>query len=79
MTRKLEVEVALKRAPWLLAVLLAVLPAGGCGADKAVACEPCANTEDCEAGLTCQLFEDSQGNRRNLCGDENPNMVCPAR
>ena len=69
----------MKRAPWLLAVLVAAAPLAGCGADKAVACEPCANDDDCEAGLACQLFEDTQGNRRNLCGDANPNMVCPAR
>ena len=53
--------------------------AGGCGADKNVACEPCANSDDCESGLTCQLFEDSNGVTRNLCGDTRPNMVCPAR
>ena len=70
----------MKRPPGLLAVLFAVAAfAAGCGADKNFACEPCANDDDCEAGLACQLFEDSQGNRRNLCGDDNPNMVCPTR
>lgn len=72
----------MKRAPWPLAVLVAASAlAGGCGADKNVACEPCANDDQCDAslGLTCQLFEDTQGNRRNLCGDANPNMVCPTR
>lgn len=69
----------MRRAPWLPAVLLAAAAMAGCGADKNVACEPCANDDDCEAGLACHLFEDSQGNRRNLCGDTNPNMVCPAR
>lgn len=68
----------MKRPRFLLAVLTAI-PLLGCGADKNVACEPCANDDDCEADLACQLFEDSQGNRRNLCGDDNPNMVCPAR
>jgi hypothetical protein len=51
----------------------------GCGADKSLMCEACADTDDCEAGLTCQLFQDSSGNTRNLCGNTDPNMVCPAR
>ena len=65
------------RAP--LIVLLAILPFSGCGADKNALCEPCANTDDCEADLTCQLFQDSSGNTRNLCGDASPNLVCPSR
>jgi hypothetical protein len=73
-----EDQVRIRR--WSLIVLLAAVPlGGGCGADKSLACEPCSNTEDCEAGLTCQLFEDSAGNTRNLCGDASPNMVCPSR
>lgn len=42
------------------------------------ACAPCGSSADCRAGLTCQQFRDSAGNVRNLCGDANPNMTCPA-
>ena len=64
---------------WLLVVSLAVVPLAGCGAGRNKACEPCANADDCEVGLSCQLFRDSSDNVRNLCGDANVNMVCPAR
>ena len=64
---------------WKLVILLAALPLAGCGADRNKACEPCSNTDDCEVGLSCQLFEDTANNTRNLCGDANVNMICPAR
>lgn len=62
-----------------LALVLCLLPLAGCGNDKSQACEECSNVEDCDDGLTCQQFRDSSGNIRNLCGDANPNMTCPAR
>jgi hypothetical protein len=67
------------RSRWILALVLAALPLAGCGSNKNGACETCSNVDDCESGLTCQQFRDSQGNIRNLCGDANPNMTCPAR
>lgn len=42
------------------------------------ACTACSSSADCQAGLTCQQFRDAVGNIRNLCGDANPNMTCPA-
>ena len=69
----------MKKSRRLLAALILAAPLAGCGADKNSACEPCANTDDCETGLTCQLFEDPAGATRNLCGDTSPNMVCPSR
>jgi hypothetical protein len=58
--------------------MLAALPLAGCGSDRNSACEPCANVDDCESGLTCQQFENRDtGAIRNLCGDANPNMTCP--
>lgn len=67
------------RSRWMLVFVLAVLPLAGCGGSKNAACEPCTNVDDCQSGLTCQQFRDSAGNIRNLCGDANPNMTCPAR
>ena len=67
------------RSRWMLAlVLAAALPFAACGG-KNSACEACSNVDDCESGLSCQQFRDSSGNIRNLCGDANPNMTCPAR
>jgi hypothetical protein len=65
------------RSRWLLVLLLAAMPLAGCGDNKNSACEACSNVDDCESGLTCQQFRDSNGNIRNLCGDANPNMTCP--
>ncbi len=59
-------------------LLLAAMPLAGCGEDGNTACEPCANDEDCESGLTCQMFRSTDGNILNLCGDANPAMTCPA-
>lgn len=59
--------------------MLAVVPIAGCEAGKSKACEPCSNVADCEAGLTCQVFNDQNGNDVNLCGDASPNMICPPR
>jgi hypothetical protein len=67
----------MRSSRWLLVVLLAVMPLAGCGDDGNGPCEPCSNVDDCEAGLTCQQFQDGSGNIRNLCGDANPNMTCP--
>lgn len=64
---------------WLLVLMFAALPLAGCGDNRNSACEPCSNVDDCEAGLTCQQFRDANGDIRNLCGDANPNMTCPAR
>jgi hypothetical protein len=62
----------------LMLLLLAVLPLAGCGDDSNSACEECVNDEDCESGLTCQMFRDNpSGNILNLCGDANPAMTCP--
>jgi len=63
---------------WMLLLLLAAMPLAGCGSNKNSACESCTNVDDCESGLTCQQFRDANGNIRNLCGDANPNMTCPA-
>jgi hypothetical protein len=60
--------------------MLAVLPVAGCGDNRNEACEPCSNVDDCEAGLTCQQFENpNTGATRLLCGDANPSMTCPDR
>lgn len=59
-------------------LLLAAMPLAGCGEDGNAACEACANDEDCESGLTCQMFRNADGNILNLCGDANPAMTCPA-
>ena len=67
------------RYRWLLVLLLAVSPLAGCGDNGNSACEACSNVDDCESGLTCQQFRDSNGNIRNLCGDANADMVCPPR
>jgi hypothetical protein len=63
----------------MLMLLLIAVPLAGCGGDKSRACEPCTNADDCEAGLTCQVFSDLNQNPVNLCGDASPNMVCPPR
>jgi hypothetical protein len=66
----------MRSSRWLLMLLLAV-PLAGCGSDRNGACEPCDNVDDCESGLSCQQFENTQtGQIRNLCGDANPNMTC---
>ncbi len=63
---------------WTLPLLLlAAIPLAGCG-NRNSACEPCVNVDDCESGLTCLQFVDESGNTRNLCGDANPDMTCPA-
>ena len=67
----------MKRLRSLLAVVVAVFALTSCTGDKNGACEPCSNADDCEAGLTCMVFEDAQGQPRNLCGDANPDMICP--
>lgn len=69
----------MRSSRWMLVLMLAVMPLAGCGDDRNSACEPCSNVDDCEAGLTCQQFRDDNGDIRNLCGDANPNMTCPAR
>ena len=66
------------------AVLLALAASGGCGGPSgpsgAGACEPCRESSDCEAGLTCQQFRDADnGNPRNLCGDDDPATACASR
>lgn len=63
----------------MLIPLLAAMPLAGCGGDKSRACEPCTNADDCEIGLTCQLFRDANENVINLCGDASLNMICPPR
>jgi hypothetical protein len=64
---------------WMLVLLLAALPLAGCGRDRNSACEACTNDEDCETGLTCQMFRNTaDGNILFLCGDANPIMTCPA-
>ena len=68
------------RSRWTLVLILAVLPFAGCGKNRNQACEPCTNVSDCQPGLSCQQFTDrNTGTIRNLCGDANPNMTCPAR
>jgi hypothetical protein len=62
----------------LMLLLLAAVPLSGCGEDGNTACEACTNDEDCESGLTCQMFRDRNENILNLCGDANPLMTCPA-
>ena len=70
----------MRSSRWMLVLMLAVMPFAGCGDNRNEACEPCSNVDDCEAGLTCQQFVDTQtGTIRNLCGDANPDMRCPAR
>ena len=64
---------------WTLVLLLTTLPLMACGDDRNGACEECANDDDCESGLTCQLFRDGSGATFDLCGDANPAMTCPAR
>ena len=68
----------MRRAPWLFAVVLMTLTLGACGDDGNSACERCTGDEDCEAGLTCQLFRDGSGATFDLCGDANPAMTCPS-
>ena len=68
----------MRTSRWMLMLLLAAMPLAGCGSNRNSACEACTNVDDCESGLTCQQFRDSNGNIRNLCGDANPNMTCPA-
>jgi hypothetical protein len=69
----------MRTSRWMLMLLLlAAMPLAGCGDSGNSACESCTNVEDCESGLTCQQFRDANGNIRNLCGDANPNMTCPA-
>ena len=69
----------MRSSRWLLVLLLlAAMPFAGCGSNKNGACEPCTNVSDCQTGLTCQQFRDTNGNIRNLCGDANTNMQCPA-
>jgi hypothetical protein len=64
---------------WMSLLILAAMPLAGCGDDGNQACEPCDNVDDCESGLTCQQFENLEtGAIRNLCGDANPDMSCPA-
>ena len=67
----------MRASRWMLMLMLAAIPLAGCGSDRNSACEPCSNVDDCESGLSCQQFTDSNGNLRNLCGDDNPNMTCP--
>jgi hypothetical protein len=69
----------MRSSRWMLILLLAAMPLAGCG-NRNSTCEPCDNLDDCESGLTCQQFVDeTNGNIRNLCGDNNPDMRCPAR
>jgi len=68
----------MRSSRWMLLLLLAAMPLAGCGSNRNSACESCTNVDDCESGLTCQQFRDANGNIRNLCGDANPNMTCPA-
>lgn len=69
----------MRSSRWMLMlILLAALPLAGCGSNKNSACEACTNDEDCETGLTCQMFRDTNGNILFLCGDPNPAMSCPA-
>lgn len=66
----------MRSSRWMfMLLLLAAMPFAGCS-NKNSACEPCDNVDDCESGLTCQQFEDINGNIRNLCGDANPDMRC---
>jgi len=66
----------MRTSRWMLMLLLAsVLPFAGCSS-KGGACDACDNVDDCESGLTCQIFNLSNGDIRNLCGDANPNMRC---
>ena len=62
----------------LLFTLLAAIPLAGCGEDLNSACEECVNDEDCQSGLTCQMFRRPDGFILNLCGDPNPAMTCPS-
>ena len=62
----------------LMLLLLAALPFAGCGDSGNNACEECVDDSDCETGLTCQIFRQSDGFVINLCGDTNPLMTCPA-
>lgn len=62
----------------MLVPLLAAMPLASCGGAKNRACEPCSNVDDCETGLTCQIFRDANANPVNLCGDASTNMICPA-
>lgn len=62
---------------WILVVLLAAIPLASCGGVRNQACEPCANAEDCEIGLFCQIFRDGSGNPVNLCADADLNTTCP--
>jgi hypothetical protein len=63
---------------FLLVLLLAALPLTACGGVRNRECEPCANAEDCEIGLFCQIFRDGSGNPVNLCADANLNTTCLA-
>lgn len=68
----------MRASRWLLVLLvLAALPIAACGSGLQQACEECTNDIDCEIGLTCQLFYDSQNNARSLCGTSDINMLCP--
>lgn len=68
----------MRASRWLLVLLLAAaLPIAACGSGLQRSCEECTNHEDCEPPLTCQLFYDSANNSRSLCGDTNPDMLCP--
>jgi hypothetical protein len=62
----------------MLLLLLLAMPLAACGDDSNTACEPCTADEDCQSGLTCQMFRRTDGFILNLCGDANPAMTCPA-
>ena len=68
----------MRTSRWMLMLAARGHAARGLRRRQQQPCEPCTNVDDCESGLTCQQFRDANGNIRNLCGDANPNMTCPA-